>query len=277
MTPTERFLQTDCLVTDMLYDDQIFTNPDRSETELDSRNLLNRHAAAPSRQGGVPLYKFRGVHRTFAKHSVIFVEGEQCYGLYLLKQGRVKLSIASPEGKATIVGVAEGGSPLGLSAAIAGTDHETTAEAMEACEVEYVRRTDLMALLNRDAAAAVDAAIEINRLYRHSILAIRSLANTSSVLVKLGRLILSWGPDPTNCRDRHIHIINSFTHQQISEMIGSSRETVTRALKELRERGILTLKGKDLHIQDLVQLTALAKNGNCDVPHRRNGSLTNIV
>src|SRR5881392_2611890 len=65
--------------------------------------------------------------KTFAKGRTIFVEGQPARGVYMLCQGKVKLSTCSPDGKIIILDIAEPGEILGLSSVLSGDDHEMTA------------------------------------------------------------------------------------------------------------------------------------------------------
>ena len=116
----------------------------------------------------------------------------------------------------------------------------------------------------------------------------RSLASADPVLSRLARLFMKWASEEpaeitengngngnghaTTAGNGHspVQLHNSFTHQQIAEMIGSSRETVTRVLREMRERRLVTLKGADLCIHSPAKLTMLATGGMdqfCDARH----------
>src|SRR5436190_22197395 len=71
------------------------------------------------------------ITKAYPKDSILFFEGPASKGVYLLCQGKVKLSTSSPDGKIIILGIAEPGEILGLSAAINGIEYETTAETLQ--------------------------------------------------------------------------------------------------------------------------------------------------
>jgi CRP/FNR family transcriptional regulator, cyclic AMP receptor protein len=73
---------------------------------------------------------------------------------------------------------------------------------------------------------------------------------------KLAKLLLEWGKANSN-GNGGIHLKISYTHEEIAEMIGSSRETVTRILKDFKDRELITLKGSDLFIHDQQKLDAI--------------------
>lgn len=209
--------------------------------------------------------------RTYEKGDVLFIEGDRPRGVYILKQGRAKLTTSTPEGRVMILGVAAPGDTLGLSAVISHAEYEATAEAIEHVAVQFVAREVFRSRLRRNADFALEAAIELSRRYRDAHVAMRSLASADPVLTRLARLFLKWASNGSISNDNSpVQLHNTFTHQQIAEMIGSSRETVTRVLREMRERDLVTLKGAALCIHSPAKLTMVAAGGMdqfCDARH----------
>lgn len=204
------------------------------------------------------LHLFESVKITKActKGTMLFVEGQPSSGVYMLCQGKVKLSTCSPDGKVIILGIAEPGQMLGLSSAINGVEHESTAETLEMCQVDYVKRDDLMRLIETNPGACLSAARQLSRDYHTAYKQICALGLSDSVTDKLAKLFLGWSGNGSGV-DGRVHLKNVFTHEEIAEMIGTSRETVTRALKYFRERDLITLKGSDLIIHDRQRLKAV--------------------
>jgi CRP/FNR family transcriptional regulator len=175
--------------------------------------------------------------------------------------GRVKLSAYSREGKALILRIAEAGEMLGLSAAIGGTMHEATAEVLETCQVNYVRKQDFLRFLRDNGDAGYNALRQLSQNYHAAYTQICSLGLSASVGDKLAKLLLGWcdhenGTIRSNGSDGRIHLKITFSHEEIAEMIGTSRETVTRLLKDFRQRDLITLKGSDLYINNRKRLEA---------------------
>lgn len=208
----------------------------------------------------------------YDKGQVLFIEGDRPRGVYTLIEGRVKLTTSTPEGRVLILGVAVPDDTLGLSAVITKNEFEATAEAIDPVVVKFTPKDAYLAMLKREPSMALRAAAELGRRYRESHAMMRSLSSSDPVLSRLARLFLKWASTGEGC-DRSngpVQLHNTFTHQQIAEMIGSSRETVTRVLREMRERHLVTLKGADLCIHSPAKLTMLATGGPdqyCDARH----------
>lgn len=200
---------------------------------------------------------FEGIKitNTYSKGSCLFVEGQPADGIFMLCRGRVKLITNSRNGKALILRIASPGEVLGLSATVSNSEHETTAEVIEACQVNFVRKHDFHRFLEQNADAGMNAIHQLSRQYKIAYMQIRSLGLSSCVADKLARLLLEWSKNsPSN--NGSVHLKVSFSHEEIAEMIGTSRETVTRLLKDFRERGLITIKGSDLYLMDTHKLEA---------------------
>ena len=202
------------------------------------------------------------VTKAYTKDSTIFMEGQPSKGVYLLCQGKVKLSTCSPDGKIIIVGIAEGGEILGLSAALDGHEYETTAQTLELCQVNYVPTAEFISFLQTNPEACLSAARQLSRNYHTAFKQVCALGLSESVADKLAKLFLAWsrkhnGNGNGNGTNAAVHMKNFFTHEEIAEMIGTSRETVTRVLRYFRENEIVTLKGSNLVIHDRQRLKSV--------------------
>jgi CRP/FNR family transcriptional regulator len=158
-----------------------------------------------------------------------------------------------------ILRIAEAGEVLGLSAAVSDTNCEATAQVLENCQVNFVRKEDFLRLIAQDTEACFSAIKQLSYTYRTTYTQVRSFGLSHTAADKLAKLLLEWGLTSTNGNiheNGNINLKLSYTHEEISEMIGTSRETVTRILKDFRDRKLITLKGSDLTILDSMRLDA---------------------
>lgn len=195
------------------------------------------------------------ITRSFPKGSKLFIEGQPTKGVYMLCSGRVKLSTCSHTGRVMILGLAEAGDILGLSSALNSTNYEGTAEVLENCQVNYVGASEMIRFLKANPQACLNAARQLGRNYQSAFRQIRSLGLSGTAADKLGTLFLSWSGNGHG-GNGSVRMKNHFTHEEIAEMIGASRETVTRALRHFREANLVTLKGSELVIHDRQRLKA---------------------
>lgn len=195
------------------------------------------------------------ITNAYPKGATLFMEGQPSNGIYMLCKGRVKLSTCSRDGKVIILRVAEAGEVLGLSANVSDSDYETTAEVIEACQVNFVRKSDFLRFLHQNPEACFSAMKQLSYKYRLAYIQVRSFGLSHTAADKLAKLLLEWCKPNTN-GSGNIHLKISYTHEEIAEMIGTSRETVTRLLKDFKDRELITLKGSDLIIHDRKRLDA---------------------
>ena len=87
--------------------------------------------------------------QTFPKGTVLFREGHSARGIFLVCQGRVRLSVSSESGQRIVLRTAGAGEVLGLSAALAATNHEVTADVTENATVALIRRKELLHFLRQ--------------------------------------------------------------------------------------------------------------------------------
>ena len=193
---------------------------------------------------------------TLPAGAILFVEGQSPRGMFILCSGRVNLSTTSREGKILILKTAEAGEALGLSAAISGAGYEVTAETATPCQLNFVDRVHLLELMQDHSEVSVRAAQSLSRDYHSAYRDIHDLVLTRSSAGKLARLLLSQPPARDSGKSQ-TRIHTSMTHEEMAQRIGSSRETVTRLLSDLRRRRLIHVEGPTLVIRDRQALEAL--------------------
>lgn len=188
--------------------------------------------------------------------SVLFREGDTPKALMILCQGKVKLSVASSEGKVAILNIAQPGEVLGLSSAIAGHTYETTAETLEPAQVNVIRREDFLRFLQRFPEVGVHAARELSEVHNRACAELRLLGLAQSVSQKLAMLFLQWNDKmPAPARGR---LKMSLTQEELGQVLGTSRESVARALSDLKRQKIISIRGATLQILDERRLSQVA-------------------
>jgi len=195
---------------------------------------------------------------TYPGGAILFVEGQMPRGAFVLCSGKAKLSTTSREGKVLILKIAEAGEVLGLSAVIAGEPFELTAETAGPCQVNFVEREALMRLMEKNGELGLHASQALSREFQSAYRDIHDLVLARSSAGKLARLLLSWTPIREKFEPPEIRVRASLTHEEMAQMIGSSRETVTRLLSDLKKKEFIRLDGTTLVIRNRTALEALA-------------------
>jgi CRP/FNR family transcriptional regulator, cyclic AMP receptor protein len=194
----------------------------------------------------------------YPKGAVLFVEGQAPRGIFVLCKGRVKLSICSTDGKTLILKIAEAGEVLGLSATLSGKPYELTAETIDPCQINFVKREDFMRFLREHSEACLRVAEQLSDKYNAACREIRSLGLSHSAAEKLAKLLLEWTNKNGEANKTEPRVKLALTHEEIAQMIGTSRETVTRLFAELKKKQVVQSKGSTLVIKNKSALKAIA-------------------
>ena len=192
---------------------------------------------------------------TYVKGDVLFVEGQRPLGVFVLCNSRVKLSASSPDGKSLIVGRAEPGEILGLPTAISGKPNELTAEALHPLQCVFIARNALLKFLRENREAALRVAQILSEMYDAAFNQVRYMGLSASATQKLARLLLDL-PDGQRPDDGHAKRL-PLTHKEIAEMIGASRETVTRLFTRFKRERLVQVYDSRLRILDRAGLEQL--------------------
>lgn len=211
---------------------------------------------------GPTLQAFENIKFTSAypAGAVLFVEGEQPRGIFVLCRGRVKLSIGASNGKTLIVKIAEPGELLGASATVSGKPYEMTAETIDPSQINFVKRDDFLAFLRQNSDACFKFAEQLSEKYQNACKEVRWLGLSHSATEKLARLLLEWSAKKRNTLRSEIRIKVGLTHEEIAQMIGTSRETVSRLFADMKRREILQFDGSTLVIRNPGALRTLTND-----------------
>jgi CRP/FNR family transcriptional regulator len=196
----------------------------------------------------------------YPQGAVLFVEGQLPRGIFVLCKGSVKLSINSPSGRTVIVKLAEPGEVLGLSATISGKPYEVTAETLDPCQVNFVKRDDFLHFLKDDVEACFKVAEQLSEKYHNACKEAGALGLSHSAAEKLAKLLLEWSLKNGDAGKAEPRLKLRLTHEEIAQMIGTSRETVTRLFAELKKRQILQSKGSTMVIRNTAALREIANH-----------------
>ena len=196
----------------------------------------------------------------YPKDAVLFIEGQAPRGIFVLSKGKVRLSLSTGDGKTFIFKVAEAGDLLGISATISGKPYEATAETIEASEASFIKREDFLRFLKANPDACFRIAEQLGRNYSNACHEVRSLGLSQSSGEKLCKLLLEWVQRHCAPNDPRPRMRLPITQDEMAQMIGCCRETVTRLFADLKRRGSADCKRSILRIHDRSAVQALAEN-----------------
>lgn len=196
---------------------------------------------------------------TYPKGATLFVEGQAGRGVFILCNGRVKLSTSSVDGKTLIVRIAEPGEVLGLPATVTGKPYELTAEVVEPTQANFVSRNDFLNFLREHGDVSLRVAQQLGETYHAAVAEMRSIGLSNSAAQKLAKFLLDWCANHGEGKGE-IRAKLTLTHEEIAQMIGAARETVTRLLSDFKKNQLCQVKGSTLIVRDKAGLQHLAGN-----------------
>lgn len=187
--------------------------------------------------------------QTYPQAASLFMAGQAARGVFILCSGAVKLTTTSREGKILILRVARPGEVLGLSAALSDVPYEVTAITVSPCRLAFLHREALLRFVAKHGQAGLHAARSISREYQGACEEIQEILLAPTTTGKLAKLLLSWTTTHGGT-DRELRVRSILTHEEMAQMIGASRETVTRVLGDLRKKELISLEGSTLVIRN---------------------------
>ncbi len=186
--------------------------------------------------------------------TVLFREDQQPLRILFLLEGSVKLSLNSIKGGRLILGMAGPGEILGLTSAVSGLPYDMTAETQFPSVISPIPRQSFLDFLIRYPVACLNVASQLGLDHKRACEQLHRIVLTSSAPRKLARLLLEWCPDDGH--DARFHC--SLTHEEIGEHIGVSRETVSRTMNDLKNRGLIAQHGSILVVPNRTVLETFA-------------------
>jgi len=194
----------------------------------------------------------------YPRGAMLFIEGQQPRGVFVLCTGKVKLSTTSREGKTIITKISEPGDVLGLNAVVSGRPYEVTAEMMEPGQANFVPRDSLLQLMKDFPEAALRLAQQLSRNYFTAYEEVRTLGLSVSPSEKFAKLLLSWSTVPQTDGTSQLKL--TLTHEEIGELIGTTRETVSRLFSDFKKKQLVHLKGATLVIRSRPALEKIVQS-----------------
>jgi CRP/FNR family cyclic AMP-dependent transcriptional regulator len=184
----------------------------------------------------------------YPRASVLFVEGQRPRGVFVLCTGKAKLFTSASDGKTIITKISEGGDVLGLNAIISNRPYEVTAEMIEPGQANFISSEALLQFLRQYREVALRVVEQLSRNYYTAHEEIRTLGLTSSPSGKFAKLLLSWTKEGNAKVDKGLKL--TLTHQEIAEIIGTTRETVSRLFSDFKRKQFIQSEASSLVILD---------------------------
>ena len=187
--------------------------------------------------------------KKYPKNSMIVLEEEYGDTVYFVKEGTIKISRLNDEGKEVILALLGNGEIFGELSALDGEARSANAHAQEHCVVYSINSNDFIHVLKTNFKITHSLLGELAKRIRKSDKQIEALS-LSDAEHRIGVCILSFAEERGVIRKGQVTIENLPYQQDIANMAGTSRETVSRVFKLLEDRHLLFKQGHTLMIPD---------------------------
>jgi CRP/FNR family cyclic AMP-dependent transcriptional regulator len=191
--------------------------------------------------------------RAYPRGSIIVFEDDPGDSLFIVRAGRVKVVLIGEDGREVILGILGVGDHFGELSLIDGQPRSAHVIAMEDSQLIVLRREDFRRRVEESPAVAWALLVELSRRLRRADEQIGRLV-LLDVDGRIARLLLDAAAESGGTT-----IEKRLTHQTIAQMIGASRETVSRAMRSFQDRGLISVHRRQISIADRPGLERLAQ------------------
>ena len=176
--------------------------------------------------------------RRYAKGEVIFREGDAGSSLLIIEEGRVKLSLCSPEGNEVILDLLEPGDFFGELVLLDGEPRSADAVAIEPCSLFSLQRADFLRFLAKGPEPAATLLATMSHRLRRTTSQLHDVAFLD-VPSRLARVLLKLAKDATDGHDALAAMPFRLTQGQIAALVGTTRESVNKWLGFYERHGLI--------------------------------------
>lgn len=190
---------------------------------------------------------------SFKKREIVYLDGDECTGLYIIRTGRLKLVMSSSTGKEQIINILNPGDLLGFEVFYEGRAYKNTAVAMEDAELCYIEKNAFFKIIEREPDISKKLIISLGKELNHAYERIGNLGLLNAK-EKLGHLLYTLADEYGVKSDGGVKLNLNLSRLEIAELLGITQETSIRLLKSFKEDGILDIKRKEIVIKSMSRL-----------------------
>lgn len=218
-----------------------------------------RQEALQSLLNEIRVSNISNLNSVHSRGVVLFAEGEPVRGVYILRSGRATVSISSSEGRVVMLRIAQAGDVLGLNSVLRNGSYDTTVRTLEPCRTDFIPRAQLIELMEQSETGAR----AMLKILGHELTDLTERAKLVLLPVtvsgRLAKLLLRWSSEDGSHASNTPQFDKLLTHEQIAQMICSTRETVTRLLATFVRQEVIRVTSDIIVISDRLGLERLAR------------------
>jgi CRP/FNR family transcriptional regulator, cyclic AMP receptor protein len=190
------------------------------------------------------------------RRQPVYLPGDTAHTVYLLKEGRVKISRVTEDGKEFTLAILEPGEVFGELEVLEGSPRDTVAEALEDISICVIQRKDFEEVLRKNP----DLTIRLTKLIGFRLKKIENRIEDlvfRDVPTRLAHLLLSLSKEFGEENKDGVRLGVKMTHQELANLIGSTRETVSATLNDFKRQGLIRQDHHAITVRDKQRLSEI--------------------
>jgi CRP/FNR family transcriptional regulator len=196
------------------------------------------------------------VERRYQRNQLVFSDGEEGRGFFLVVTGKVKVYKVSPDGKEKILHILGPGEPIGQVAVFAGESFPANAEAIAASKLLFFPRRSFVDLIHERPSLALNMLAILSDRLREFTVQIENLS-LKEVPSRLAAYLLFLSEKNSGADTLTLNISKA----QLASVIGTIPETLSRILSRMSAKALIAVDGRTIRLRDRDKLETLADHG----------------
>ena len=188
-----------------------------------------------------------GIRKTFKKDSIILMEEDESGALFIIVKGKVKVTRTSSDGREVILNILSESDIFGEMALIDGLTRSATVTSLEPSELFIIQRNQFLEFLKEHPEISIAVMQELSKRLRTADMQIKSLS-LKDAEGKVATVLVQLANDTGRIRQGAVEIEKLPLQQDLANMAGTSRETISRTLHSFAKKGMIELEGSKLRI-----------------------------
>jgi len=196
------------------------------------------------------------LEKNFGKGELIFSEGDEGSGFYVILAGTVKVFKLSPDGKEHILHIFTSGQTFGEVPVFAGENFPANAEALHDTRTLFFRRSAFVALLEKNPALSLKLLADLSLKLRQFTVQIENLS-LKEIPARLATYLLYLAEE----QNRSDQVTLAISKGQLASLLGTIPETLSRIFAKLSSQELIQVEGRKIVLMDAAGLKDLARSG----------------
>lgn len=196
-----------------------------------------------------------GIKKSFNKDTIILMEDDESGALFVIVSGKVKVTRTSNDGREVILNILSESDIFGEMALLDGLTRSATVTAIEDSELFIIQRNQFLEFLKEHPEISIALMQELSKRLRTADMQIKSLS-LKDAEGKVATVIVQLANDQGRIRQGAVEIEKLPLQQDLANMAGTSRETISRTLHSFAKKGLIELEGSKLRIYQFEKFKA---------------------